>query len=86
MKRTSYFMSNVDRLGVKSKAILNSNTDPELRQNCESNYEGQYFDIDMLKLGVSSSNKFFSGLHRAPFEDFVYYVCLLKTCKHMFPM
>ncbi|KAK3796007.1 hypothetical protein RRG08_028094 [Elysia crispata] len=38
-------------MGVKSRAILNSNTDSELRQNCESNYEGQYFDIDMLKLG-----------------------------------
>ncbi|KAK3731928.1 hypothetical protein RRG08_044988 [Elysia crispata] len=44
-------MSDVDRMGVKSRAILNSNTDPELTQNCESNYEDQYFDIDMLKLG-----------------------------------
>ena len=58
MKRTSYFMSDVDRMGVKGRAILNSNTDPELRQNSESNYEGQYFDIDMLKLGVSASDKF----------------------------
>ncbi|KAK3793445.1 hypothetical protein RRG08_043147, partial [Elysia crispata] len=57
-KRTSYFLSDVDRMGVKSGAVLNSSTDPELRQYCESNYEAQYFDIDMLKLGESANNKF----------------------------
>ena len=31
LERTSYFMSDSHRMGVKSRAILNSNTDPELR-------------------------------------------------------
>ncbi|KAK3782575.1 hypothetical protein RRG08_028070 [Elysia crispata] len=64
-------------MGVKGRAILNSNTDPELRQNGESNYEDQYFDIDMLKLGLqprTTSLMFNVKLHRKePLEAIMIY-------------